>query len=120
MIIGREVTFQAAHRLPLVSADHKCSRMHGHSYRVRVEVEGPVTQARGWVCDFAELDAVLRTLLGVLDHQTLNDIDGLSNPTSEMLALWLWERVAYQFKALRLHSVEVHEGGASWCRYEGK
>lgn len=123
VIVGREVRFSASHRLPNVPAAHKCSRMHGHSYRVAVEVTGTVDETLGWVADFGAIDIALRQMVhGPLDHRHLNDIDGLDNPTSERLAAWCAERLALTLHGigdLRITSVSVHEGdGGGWARWE--
>lgn len=122
LIIGREIRFSASHRLPNVPEGHKCSRLHGHSYRVALEVSGPVDATLGWVADFGHLDAALRTLVyDVLDHRHLNDIAGLENPTSERLATWCHARLTAYLKGvggLKFVSVTVHEGdGGGWARY---
>lgn len=120
--IGREIRFSAAHRLPNVPAGHKCSRMHGHSYRVVVELTGDVTEPLGWVFDFSMLDAVMRQLIyDVLDHRCLNEIAGLDNPTSEALAVWCHKRLLLGITAIgvRVSAVTVHEGdGGGWARME--
>jgi 6-pyruvoyltetrahydropterin/6-carboxytetrahydropterin synthase len=90
--IWREFRFEAAHRLPLVPEGHKCFRLHGHSYRVEVHVEGPV-RTDGMVMDFADIKTAWRPLHDVLDHHYLNEIEGLENPTSEILAAWIWDRL---------------------------
>ena len=90
--IYKEFTFEAAHRLPNVPAGHKCARLHGHSFRVSVHVEGEPGADTGWVMDFAELSAAFGPLHDQLDHRYLNDVPGLENPTSERLAAWIWER----------------------------
>ena len=92
--IFKEFTFEAAHRLPNVPAGHKCARLHGHSYQVAVHIVGPVGDQTGWVRDFAELSGAMRPVLDRLDHHYLNDIEGLDNPTSERVAMWIWERLA--------------------------
>ena len=89
MEIFRELTFEAAHRLPNVPPGHKCARLHGHSYRVEVHVAGPVGAATGWVMDFGDLTDACRPVRDQLDHYYLNDIPGLENPTSEVLARWM-------------------------------
>ena len=81
------------HRLPNVPAGHKCARMHGHSFRIEIHVSGEVGPESGWVMDFADLRRAFQPLFDQLDHHCLNDIDGLSNPTSENLARWIWERL---------------------------
>jgi 6-pyruvoyltetrahydropterin/6-carboxytetrahydropterin synthase len=117
MEIFREFTFEAAHRLPRVPADHKCARLHGHSYRVEVHVRGPVDPEAGWVLDFADIKAAFAPLHDVLDHHYLNEVDGLDNPTSENLARWIWDRLAGD---LPLARVVVRETCTSGCSYEGE
>ena len=92
MEIWREFTFEAAHRLPRVPEGHKCGRLHGHSYRVELHVEGEVGPD-GMVLDFADIKAAWKPLHDRLDHYYLNDIEGLANPTSEILAWWIWNRI---------------------------
>jgi 6-pyruvoyltetrahydropterin/6-carboxytetrahydropterin synthase len=96
MEIYREFTFEAAHRLPQVPAGHKCARLHGHSYRMEIHVRGEVDQVTGWVLDFAEIPAAFRPLHDQLDHRYLNEVAGLDNPTSEVLARWIWRRLTGQ------------------------
>lgn len=86
--------FESAHFLPNLPDGHKCRRMHGHSYRVEVHVEGPVAEPQGWVMDFADLKAVCRPVEEQLDHRVLNEIEGLENPTAENIARWIWRRLA--------------------------
>lgn len=86
-------SFEAAHFLPKVPEGHKCRRLHGHNYRVDVSVAGGL-DARGFVLDYAELDAIVQPIIDELDHRCLNDIPELDNPTSEILALWLRDRIA--------------------------
>jgi 6-pyruvoyltetrahydropterin/6-carboxytetrahydropterin synthase len=117
MEIYKEFRFEAAHRLPNVPAGHKCARLHGHSFNVRVYVDGPVDPHLGWVMDFADLKAVVKPLIERLDHYYLNDIEGLENPTSEQLAKWIWRRLK---PALPLLSrIVVIETCTSGCEYAG-
>ena len=93
--IARTYVVQAAHSLPHVPKGHKCGRLHGHTYGVEVEITGRVDATLGWVVDFALLDAVCDELVvKVLDHRYLNEIEGLENPTSEVIAWWIWQRLA--------------------------
>lgn len=117
MEIFKDVTFEAAHRLPNLPDDHKCSRLHGHSFKVRVHVEGPVDPDTGWVMDFAEIRAAFSPLYDQLDHRYLNEIEGLDNPTSEVLAIWIWERLAPRLAGLS--RIVVQETCTSGCEYRG-
>lgn len=115
MRIYKEFTFEAAHRLPAVPADHKCARLHGHSFHVRVTVQGPVDEAMGWVADFADLKAAVKPIVGQLDHRYLNEVEGLENPTSENVARWIWARL----DVAGLYEVAVRETCTSGCVYRG-
>ena len=115
--LERSYRFEAAHFLPKVPPGHKCARMHGHSYVIHVVIEGEVDPDRGWLMDFAAIDEHALPLIRQLDHQILNEIDGLANPTSELLAAWLWDRMRPTLAQL----VEVHvaETESSRCVYRG-
>jgi 6-pyruvoyltetrahydropterin/6-carboxytetrahydropterin synthase len=116
MEIFREFTFEAAHLLPNLPEGHKCKRLHGHSFRVEIHVRGDVDPISGMVMDFAKIKAAFNPLLEQLDHYYLNDIEGLDNPTSEILALWIWDRlVGY----LPLAEVTVRETCTSGASYRG-
>jgi 6-pyruvoyltetrahydropterin/6-carboxytetrahydropterin synthase len=116
--IFKEFTFEAAHRLPEVPADHKCARLHGHSFRVAVHVAGPVDPGAGWVRDFADIGDAMAPVLHRLDHHYLNEVDGLANPTSENLARWIWDQLAGAFPDLC--EVVVRETCTSGCIYRGE
>jgi len=94
--IARIYSFEAAHFLPHVPREHKCSRMHGHSYQVRVTLEGTINE-KGWVLDFYDLDTVVNVLVGSLDHRCLNDLPGLDNPTAENIAMWFKNGLSKHF-----------------------
>ena len=118
MEIFKEFTFEAAHRLPNVPPGHKCARLHGHSYMVAVHIAGPVADDRGWVRDFADLSCAMKPLIDQLDHYYLNEIEGLGNPTSEVLARWIWDRL---YSALpELSQVVVRETCTAGCVYRGQ
>lgn len=118
MEIFKTFTLESAHRLPHVPPGHKCARLHGHSFRVEIHVSGPVDPQRGWVMDFADLKAAFAPLYAQLDHQYLNDVPGLENPTSENLARWIWHHLKPALPALS--EVAVHETCTSGCRYRGE
>lgn len=117
MEIYREFTFEAAHRLPYVPTGHKCARLHGHSYKVTVHISGSVEQDTGWVMDFGDLKQVVKPLIDQLDHYYLNEVAGLENPTSEVLAKWIWDRLA---DGLPLAAIAVKETCTSGCIYRGE
>lgn len=110
-------TFEAAHKLPHAPEGNKCRRLHGHSFAIEVAVEGEVDPQTGWVMDFAELKAAAGPVIEELDHRYLNEIGGLENPTSEVLARWLWERL--KPKLPLLSAVSVRETCTSRCEYRG-
>ena len=117
MEIFKQFKFEAAHWLPGVPEGHKCRRMHGHSYRVKVVVRGEPDEKTGMVLDFAELTRVCGPVIDGLDHRVLNEIEGLENPTAELLAMWIWERVEGLVPGLV--RVEVLETANSGVVYEG-
>lgn len=118
MELWKEFRFEAAHLLPHVPDSHKCKRLHGHSYRVRICVEGDLHPVLGWVVDFAEIAEAFEPIRKQLDHYYLNDIEGLENPTSEVLARWIWSRLAETLPILS--RVEVAETCTSGCAYRGE
>ena len=118
MEIFKGFQIEAAHRLPNVPEDHKCRRLHGHSFRIEVHVSGDAGGDSGWVMDFAELKTAFQPLFDQLDHHYLNEIEGLENPTSENLSRWLWERVEPAVPGLS--RVVVRETCDTGCVYRGK
>lgn len=117
MQIFKVFQIEAAHRLPNVPAGHKCARLHGHSFRIEIHLEGPVDETLGWVRDFADLKAAFEPLFAELDHNYLNDIEGLENPTSEHLARWIWQRLKPVLPDMG--KVVVAETCTSGCIYTG-
>ncbi|MEO5324028.1 6-carboxytetrahydropterin synthase QueD [Mesorhizobium sp. CC13] len=117
MKITQAFTFEAAHRLPNVPAQHRCHRMHGHSYRVELQLEGPVDPETGFVVDFFEVEGAFGPLLTRLDHHCLNEIDGLANPTAENIAVWIWRHSKPLLPLLS--GVKVFETPHCWAEYDG-
>lgn len=114
----KEFTFEAAHRLPHVPEGHQCGRLHGHSFRLEVHVEGPVDPATGWLVDYADIAALVKPrLVARLDHYYLNEIEGLENPTSENIAVWAWRQIAADLPCLS--AIVVHETCNARCIYRG-
>ncbi len=117
MEIFKEFRIEAAHRLPQVPAEHKCARLHGHSFLVEIHVSGPVGAQTGWVMDFADIKTAFKPVFDQLDHHYLNDIPGLENPTSENIARWIWDRLKPSLPLLR--RIVINETCTSGCVYEG-
>ena len=109
--------FEAAHLLPHLPAAHKCRRLHGHSFSVEIVVAGECDAKLGWLMDYAEISAAFKPFWEQLDHYYLNDIPGLDNPTSENLAVWIWERLAPRLSGLS--KIVVRETCTSGCVYRG-
>ena len=113
----KDFRFEAAHFLPNVPEGHKCRRTHGHSFRGEVAVRGPIDPVLGWVMDFADLKRAVDPIVLELDHYLLNDLPGLENPTSEILAIWLWNRIKPAVP--QLFRVTIEETCTSRCHYFG-
>ena len=117
MEIFKEFVIEAAHRLPNLPAEHKCWRLHGHSFRVGVHVSGTLDEKLGWVQDFADITSAFAPVFDALDHRYLNEIAGLENPTSENLARWIWQRLKPSLPLLA--RIEVRETCTAGCNYRG-
>jgi len=117
MEIFKEFRFEAAHYLPNVPEGHKCGRLHGHSFRVRLYITGPMDEHVGWIMDFADVKAAFKPIYDRLDHYYLNDIEGLENPTSENIARWIWNELKPSLP--ELSKVELHETCTAGCVYSG-
>lgn len=112
-----EFRFEAAHRLPRVPAGHKCERLHGHSFKIELAIAGPVDPQTGWFIDFGVVFDAWKPLHDQLDHNYLNEIVGLENPTSENLAKWIWDRMKGPLPSLV--RVTVFETCDARCEYDG-
>jgi 6-pyruvoyltetrahydropterin/6-carboxytetrahydropterin synthase len=118
MEIFKEFTIEAAHRLPNVPEGHKCSRLHGHSFKVEIHVAGAVGEDSGWIMDFSDIKSAFQPLYDRLDHHYMNEIEGLENPTSENLARWIWQKLIADLP--QLSKVVVRETCTSGCVYRGE
>ena len=118
MEIWKDFTFEAAHRLPNLPDGHKCKRLHGHSFKVRLFVAGGLDPELGWIVDFGDIKAAFKPTLNRLDHYYLNEIDGLENPTSEVLARWIWDQLKPDLP--ELSRVQLMETCTSGCEYRGE
>ena len=115
--------FEAAHWLPAFPEGHKCRRLHGHSFVVEVCVRGPVDAATGVLMDYGDLKRIVKPYVDALDHHCLNHLGEaqadpwLTNPTSEHLARWFYDKLAPQLPALWY--VRIRETCTSACVYRG-
>lgn len=113
----KQFHFEAAHDLPTFPPHHKCRRLHGHSFRFDVVVEGEVDPGKGYLIDYGDITKAVEPLISRLDHFYLNEVEGLSNPTSENLGRWIWERLRAALP--QVTAVIVHETCTSSCEYRG-
>ncbi|WP_121812296.1 6-carboxytetrahydropterin synthase QueD [Mucilaginibacter kameinonensis] len=118
MIIYQHFTFDAAHFLPHVPEGHKCHNLHGHTYHFTLYIAGDVLEKEGWILDFSDLKAIVAPVIGMLDHTLLNNIEGLENPTAELLATWIWKKVKPLLPGLK--KIELKETPSSGVIYEGE
>jgi 6-pyruvoyltetrahydropterin/6-carboxytetrahydropterin synthase len=116
-ILTKDFRFESAQTLPKAPPGHKCSKMHGHSFKVEISVEGEVDPETGWIYDHAQISRAMRPLLEQLDHSYLNDIPGLENPTIELMARWFWEKL--ESPCPGLCEIVIHETPSARCVYRG-
>jgi len=117
MIIHKTFRFDSAHYLPNVPENHKCGGMHGHTYTLKVYIKGKPSIYTGWIMDFTDLKNRVMPWIDLLDHQVINNIEGLENPTAENLCLWLWQKI--QTDLPNLCRIELNETPDSGVIYEG-
>jgi 6-pyruvoyltetrahydropterin/6-carboxytetrahydropterin synthase len=117
MLLFKQFSFDSAHFLPNVPEGHKCKEMHGHTYHLKVWLEGDLDPHLGWVMDFAELKAVVKPVVSSLDHKCLNNIPTLQNPTCEQIAVYIWNNIKPSLPLLV--KVELHETPTSGVVYSG-
>src|SRR5215469_1914280 len=105
--LSKSFHFEAAHDLPTFPDGHKCRRLHGHSFQFDVIVEGELDPAKGYLIDYGDISHAAEPIVKQLDHYYLNEIDGLQNPTSEMIAQWIYVRLKRTLPLLS--AIVVHE-----------
>ena len=116
--LKKEFKFEASHQLP--NHDGKCARLHGHSWKMIIWVKGDDLildgSKAGMVIDYGDISKIVKPLVNdYLDHYHLNDSTGLINPTSESLAVWVYERIKPNLPCL--YAVEIQETCTSSCIY---
>jgi 6-pyruvoyltetrahydropterin/6-carboxytetrahydropterin synthase len=118
MQIYKEFSFDSAHFLPNVPDGHKCKEMHGHTYRLKVFIQGDLDPKLGWIMDFKELKDALLPVIDQLDHKLINNIKGLENPTAENITVWIWEQIRPSLPLLS--RIELYETPTTGVIYEGQ
>ncbi len=117
MEITKEFRFDSAHFLPNLPEGHKCGQLHGHTFTVVLHFRGPVPEETGWLRDFGEINEFFKPILDELDHRCLNEIEGLFNPTSENISMWIWNKAKPVFPDI--FQVTVKETPSSSASYRG-
>lgn len=118
MEIFKEFIFEAAHYLPAVAENHKCHRLHGHSYRVQLFICGAMDETKGWIMDFGEVKKIFQPIYEQLDHHYLNKIEGLKNPTAENICRWIWSKLKPNLP--NLSKIVLYETSTAGAVYEGE
>jgi 6-pyruvoyltetrahydropterin/6-carboxytetrahydropterin synthase len=117
MEIYKEFSFDSAHYLPNVPEGHKCKNMHGHTYKLKVFIQGEIDPHLGWIMDFKELKDKLAPVIDQLDHRLINDIQGLENPTAENITVWIWQQIKPVLP--QLSKIELYETPTTGVIYSG-
>ena len=113
--IKKEFSFSASHQLQGLPDNHPCSRLHGHNYKVIVELRSEKLDEIGFVQDYRELDLIKEFIDRELDHRHLNEIFPY-NPTAENLAKNLC--TYFKLKFTKVFAVTVKETDKTEARYE--
>jgi len=115
--LWKEFRFEAAHRLPNMPPEHKCARLHGHSFHLEIHLTGTVDRHTGMLVDYADIKSSFKPLEDQLDHHYLNDVPGLENPTSENIVRWIWDRLKPELP--ELSRLVLRETCTVGCVYDG-
>ena len=118
MEVYKTFAVEAARSLPNLPNEHPCRRIHGHSFKITITVEGEIDKTTGFVMDFSDIDFAFRPIHEIIDHAYLNDIKGLENPSSENLCHWIWKQLSPSLKELK--QIEIKETESTGCIYKGK
>ena len=117
MIIHRTYRAHCARYIPNLDDSHICKQMHGHTFNITIYCKGEINEKDGFVIDFYDIDNLFNKYIhSKIDHKVLNDIKGLSNPTSEHLAKWIWNELIIHLPIL--YKVEVSEDHGTGIIYK--
>ena len=117
MDVCRTFTIEAARSLPNLPENHPCKNIHGHSFKITITVNGPIDTHTGFVIDFGDINSAFEQLRKQIDHAYLNDINGLENPSSEYLCIWIWKNLISSLPGLS--QIEIRETDSTGCIYKG-
>ena len=118
MIVYKKFNIESARSIPNLPKTHPCHHIHGHSFKIIISVKGPVNEQNGFVTDFQDIDDAFSPFKKELDHSYLNNIEGLQNPTSENICIWIWDKI--QSSLPNIYKIEIKETDSTGCIYKGK
>ena len=118
MIVYKKFNIESARSLPNLPKTHPCHKIHGHSFKIIISVEGEIDQESGFVIDFQVIENAFQPIKTMLDHTYLNEIKGLSNPSSENICIWIWDRLDSSLP--NIYKIEIKETESTGCIYRGK
>ena len=118
MKIYRTYRAHCARYIPTLDDGHVCKEMHGHTFNIIVSIDGPINEKTGFVMDFFDLDKIVKKeVISIIDHKVLNDIDGLPNPSTEHLAIFVWNKLVNQID--HLSTIAISEDKGTGTEYSG-
>jgi 6-pyruvoyltetrahydropterin/6-carboxytetrahydropterin synthase len=116
--LSKQFRFDSAHTLERKIETEASRRVHGHSYRAEITVQGMPDTKSGMIIDLGFFERILHNVRDALDHRLLDDIEGLGPATLENLTAWIWKRLAPDLKGLAKITVYRDSNGEA-CVYRG-
>ena len=117
MIVYKKFNIESARSLPNLPKTHPCHKIHGHSFKIIISVEGQIDKQSGFVMDFQIIENAFQPIKTLLDHTYLNDVKGLSNPSSENICIWIWDKLESSLP--NIYKIEIKETDSTGCIYKG-
>lgn len=114
-MLKQHFQIESARSLPHLPSTHPCSQVHGHSFKITLIFVGPLDPQKGWLIDYNDIQNWMKPILQQIDHRLLNEVSGLENPTTEMIAYWIFDRAKKEMPSLV--QVAVSETSSSECFY---